>query len=251
LDPARLREQTGWRFVSLAMTLSGPIEQLAAARWLVNHHDGKTAPPLKGLVVGLDKTWCQSDGKIDTPQPFPHWLYSENALDYVAALFNMRSVDAAVHKLKVVFGAEPRLRRDGYRDLELLLAGDGPAVAADLEKSSRAVAAAGTGDFAAVRMLREFLPTTPAATAVVFVFVPHYAPDLPLPETPAARELDQCKTAYREIAANRPHTVVIDYLKIDALTSDRRNFWDRVHYRMPIAQLIETDIAAAFHSAGG
>jgi len=251
LDPARLLEQTNWRFVSLAMTLTRPVEQLAVARWLARHHDGKRKPALKALVIGLDKTWCQADGKIDTPQPFPHWLYGDNTLDYVAALFNMRSINAAIRKLKVISGAEPRMRPDGYRNLELLLAADGPAVGADLDLSVHATAASGTGNFAAVRMLSEFVPMVPATTVVVLVFVPHYAADLPLSDTAASREIDQCKAAYGEIAANRPNTVILDYLKTDGLTSDRGNFWDRLHYRMPIARLIETDIAAVVRGAHG
>lgn len=251
LAPARLLEQTGWRFVSLAMMQSGPIAQLAVARWLVRHHDGKGEPALKALVIGLDKTWCQADGKIDTQRPFPHWLYSDSTLDYVVALFNMRSVEAAIRKLKVISGAEPRLRPDGYRNLELLLANDGPAVAADLDASFRAVAASGTGNFAAARMLWEFVPAVPATTILVLVFVPHYAADLPLPETAASHEIEQCKAAYQEIAANRPNTVILDYLKVNELTSDRRNFWDRLHYRMPIARLIETDIATALRDISG
>ena len=62
LDPERLTELTGWRFVSLTMTYTGPTEQLAIARWLVRHHDGIRGPALKGLVLGIDTTWCQSDG---------------------------------------------------------------------------------------------------------------------------------------------------------------------------------------------
>jgi len=251
LDPARLLEQTGWHFVSLAMTLSGPPEQLPVARWLIRHHDGKSAPPLKALIIGLDKTWCQSDGKLDELEPFPSWLYSNDAIDYVSAMFNMRGVDAAVHKIKVVLGLEPPLRADGYRNLELLLAGDGPKVAADLNKGVRPVDAAGPPDFAAVPLLRDLLRSAPNTTIVVLVFVPHFISDFPMPGTPAERRLDLCKGAYRDIAAERERTVVLDYLKDDEMTNDRRNFWDRGHYRMPIAKLIEKDISAAMLKVAG
>jgi hypothetical protein len=251
IDPARLTEQTGWRFVSLTMTYSGPVEQLATARWLLGHHDGATAPPLKGLVIGLDASWCQSDGKLDMRQPFPFWLYGESRFEYVRSLANMHGIEAALHKLKVMLGTERQFRPDGYNNFEPEIAGREAAAAADLNKGSRTVAATGTGDFAAVPLLRDFLPNLPATTAVALVFMPHYFVDLPVPGSPAAQESDLCKAEFRELAASRANTTVIDLLKDDDLARDRRNFWDRNHYRMPIARLIENKIADAFHQAGG
>lgn len=245
LSPERLTELTGWRFVSLTMTFTGPTEQLATARWLVRHHDGVHGPELKGLVLGIDTTWCQADGKLDMVQPFPFWLYGDSAIEYLRSLINMRGFNAVVHKIRVMTGAERPFRSDGYIDFEPELRTREAAAAKDFAIGSRAVAATGAGDFAAARLLRDFLPIVPATTTVALVMVPHYYIDLPVPGTPAAEELEACKAKFHEIAAERPHTVVLDFRNDDELTRDRRNFWDRNHYRMPIAKMIERETAAA------
>ncbi|HWB49879.1 MAG TPA: hypothetical protein VG651_12275 [Stellaceae bacterium] len=245
ISPERLAALTGWRFVSLTMTFSGPTEQLAAARWLVRHHDGVHGAALKALVFGIDSSWCEADGKLDMAEPFPFWLYSDSAIEYLRSLINMRGVDAVVHKLRMMAGAEPPLRADGYSNFEPEYATHEAAGAADLALGARPVAATGTGNFAAVPLLRDFLAIVPKTTSIAFVVVPHYYIDLPIPATPAAAEAEQCKAGYREIAASRPHTALLDFRKDDAIARDRRNFWDRNHYRMPIARMLEKHIAAA------
>ncbi len=245
VSPERLTELTGWRFVSLTMTFTGPTEQLATARWLLRHHDGVHGPALKGLVLGIDTTWCQANGKLDIAQPFPFWLYSDSTIEYLRALINMRGFDAVVHKIRVMTGAERPFQSDGYVDFEPELRTREAAAAKDFAIGSRGVAATGIGDFAAVPLLRDFLPTVPATTSVALVMVPHYYIDLPVPGTPAAEEAELCKAKYREIAAARGRTVVLDFRKDDELTRDQRNFWDRNHYRMPIAKMIERETAAA------
>ncbi len=249
LNPERLTALTGWRFVSLTMTYTGPTEQLAVARWLIRHHDGVSAPALKALVMGIDSTWCQSNGKLDQAQPFPFWLYGQSRIAYLEALINMRGFDAVVHKIRVMTGAERPFRADGYVDFEPELRQREAKAAEDFAKGYRPSAAAGTGDFAAVPLLRDFFAVAPASTKIALVMVPHYYVDLPIPGTPAADELDQCKANYRALAAGRPNTVLLDYRKDDSLARDQHNFWDRNHYRMPIAQMIERETAAALQSA--
>lgn len=247
VSPERLTVLTGQRFVSLTMTFTGPTEQLATARWLIRHHDGTTAPSLKTLVFGIDTTWFESDGKLKMAQPFPFWLYSDSRWAYLRSLVNMRGFDAAVHKLRMMTGAEHPFTADGYVNFEPELATREAAAAHDFEIGSRLVAAQGSGDFAAVPLLRDFLRDVPAATDIVLVIVPHYYIDLPNPGTPAAAEADLGKAKFRELAASRPNTFVLDFRNDGELARDRHNFWDRNHYRMPIAKLIERQIAAVLH----
>jgi hypothetical protein len=124
------------------------------------------------------------------------------------------------------------------------------AAARDLDIGVRPAAAQGSGDFAAVPLLRDFLRDVPATTQIVLVMVPHYYVDLPIPDTPAAAEIDLGKAKFRELAAERPNTFVLDFRNDGELARDRHNFWNRNHYRMPIARLIEAQIAAALHRDG-
>ena len=251
ISPARLTEFTGWRFVSLTMTFTGPTEQIAVARWLVRHHDGATAPALKAIVFGIDTSWCQSDGKLTMHEPFPFWLYSDSRIEYLKALVNMNGFNAVWHKLRVMTGAERPFQTDGYVDFEPEYSTHEASGERDLDTSQRFEAAQGTGNFAAPPLLLDFLQTIPATTDVALVMMPHYYMDLPVPGSPAAREAEQCKAAYREIAAHRPNTFVLDFRKDDEMARDRKNFWDRNHYRMPISRFLEKQIAGAFGKGQG
>lgn len=251
IDPARLTEMTGVRFVSLAIPATGPIEQLAVARWLVRHHEGVSGPALQALVIGLDARWCQGAGQLDVRDPFPFWLYGDSGFAYVRGLLNLRGVEAAERKVRLILGIEKRLRADGYRDFEPELARNEAAAAADFAQGNRGFDAAGGDTLDAVRRLRDFLAGAPATTSLVLVFVPRYSVTLPAPGSLAEQRSDACKAAFRQLAARRPHTAVVDFLKDGEIARDRRNFWDRVHYRKPIAHLIEDEIAAALHAAAG
>jgi hypothetical protein len=251
IDPARLAELTGPRFVSLAIPATGPIEQLAVARWLVRHHDGVSGPVLQALVIGLDARWCQGGGQLDVRDPFPFWLYGDSGFAYVRGLLNLRGVEAAERKVKLTLGIEKRLHADGYRDFEPELARNETAAAADFAEGNRGFDAAGGDTLDAVARLRDFLAGVPATTSLVLVFVPRYSITLPAPGSPAGQRSEACKAAFRQLAAGRPHTAIVDFLKDGEIARDRRNFWDRVHYRKPIAHLIEDEIAAALRAVAG
>jgi len=250
IDPARLTELTESRFISLAIPATGPVEQLAVARWLVRHHDGVARPPLQALVLGMDMRWCQGEVQLDVHDPFPFWLYGDSGIDYVRGVLNMRGLGAAVRRVKVMLGVERGLRRDGYRDFEPELARNEAAAATDFANGSQGFDAADSDHLDAVSRLHDFLAGVPATTAVALVFLPRYYLTLPAPRSPAEHRSAQCKAAFRELAAGRPHTAVVDFLKDGEIARDRRNFWDRVHYRKPIAHLIEDEIAAALRGAG-
>lgn len=251
IDPARLTEMTGPRFVSLAIPATGPIEQLAVARWLVRHHDGLSGPALQALVIGLDLHWCQGAGQLDVQDPFPFWLYGDSRFGYVRYLLNLRGVEAAERKVKLMLGIEKRLRADGYRDFEPELARNEAAVTADFAQGNHGFDAGGGDSFDAVGRLRDFLAGVPPTTSLVLVFVPRSSITLPASGSPAKQRSERCKAAFRQLAAGRPHTAFLDFLKDGEIARDRRNFWDRIHYRKPVAHLIEDEIAAALRAAAG
>jgi hypothetical protein len=42
------------------------------------HHPGTA---LRGMVIGINQSWCRGDGQIELTNPFPFWLYADSALD--------------------------------------------------------------------------------------------------------------------------------------------------------------------------
>jgi hypothetical protein len=256
IDPVRLSALTGARFVSLAIPATGPIEQLTVARWFVRHHDGRNydgraGEPLKALVFGLDARWCRGDGQLDITEPFPFWLYSDRDVDYLEHLINMNGLLAAERKLKLLLGLEAPLRADGFRHYGIPRAWTQAATETELALGTSGFDPGGSDDFAAVRRLGAFFAEVPPDASIVLLFLPRYATSLPAPGTEAERRQELCKSAFRAVAASRPRTIVIDLLLDGDMVRDSRNFWDRVHYREPLADKVEDAAAAALHSVAG
>jgi len=243
LDPSQLTSLTGLRFVSLAIYGTGPVEQLAVANWLATHHRGATA--MKALVIGLDVTWCRGDGQLQPLHPFPFWLYADNSLSYVAHLVNLKVFEAVGRRLKLLLGLTTRLRSDGYRKGYDFNRVWNPTIpAADFAAGTEGFAPGGR-DFAAADRLDAFFRELPSETGMVLVFLPRHHSSLLPPGSAAAGDEDACKERFRELAARRGRAVVVDLLHDGPIARADENFWDRIHYRGPVARVIEFDIADA------
>lgn len=249
LDPVRLTQITGVPFVSLALAATGPIEQLAVAHWLVRHHDGKRGALLKAMVIDIDSRWCRGDGTIELTNPFPFWLYGDSRLTYAENLVGLGTFGAVGKKLKLMLhiGHTQALRPDGYREYD----SDWPwNTAADLRLGMEHFHLLGE-NFAGAAKLAAFLPEVPPETVVILLFPPRYYTALPAPGTLDAEQTAACKQTYRDIAATRPRTVVLDFLKDDPLVHVDEYFLDRAHYLRPITDKVEDAIAATIKTNGG
>jgi hypothetical protein len=238
LDPERLTHLTGKHFVSLAVPGTGPLEQLAIADWFRRRHRGEDLT----MVFGLDSTWCTTEKPIPIIYPFPFWLYSSSRLDYALGMMRYKSIEAAIRKVKMLRGRERSAARDGYHDYDTGHAWNG----LELESAEPAPERDSTSDtgFSAPPPLKNFLATLAPGTRVVLVEVPRHADTLPHTEE-AVHHLASCKSAYRAIADARPNTVMLDFLVDDAMTRNDENFWDSVHYRGPVARVLEQKIASS------
>ena len=63
------------------------------------------------------------------------------------------------------------------------------------------------------------------------------------PGTVAAAGTQACNARCKRLVAGRPHSNFIDYRVDNALTRDRANFADFIHYRAIIARRMEQGIA--------
>jgi hypothetical protein len=73
LDPYRLSEGTGLRFIQLSLPKLGPQEQLVLMRWVMSQH-----PDYGALVIVTDPTWCSPDPDRPLENPFPFLMYGGN-----------------------------------------------------------------------------------------------------------------------------------------------------------------------------
>ena len=243
LDPARISAASGRAVVSLTVPGTGPREQLAIADWFLRNHPGDAT---RGLVFGIDARWCRGDGRLELTNPFPFWLYSESTIDYALNMMRLKSVEAAMRKVKLLLGREPAAPPDGYSNYETGRIWDAAAARHRLgEEATEAAFGGGTGsDFAAVTLLQQFLMRVPQTAEVILVRPPRHHTAHPLPGSAAAEHQEACRQAFGMLAATRPRTRLLDFLS-RPLDEDAEAFWDLIHYRASVARRIEDAIAAA------
>jgi hypothetical protein len=246
LDPARLSAATGIRFVSLAIPGTGPREQLTVARWFLSHHPGVGNGAPRAIVFGLDRSWCEGDGRLKLANPFPFWLYSPNVFDYVRGMLQMRTVESAHRKIELILGRESPLRPDGYSDYENgVVWNSAAAERASARTDDGQIEASEPPNFAAVALLRNFFGELAANTKVILLLPPRYVSSLPAAGSPAAQIEGECKASYRRLVDSRTRTKLIDFAIDNELARSNLNFWDLIHYRATVARQIEATITAA------
>ncbi|CAO3433981.1 hypothetical protein [Azospirillum doebereinerae] len=247
IDPERLSASTGGRFVSLTTPGTGPVEQLAMARWFVAHHRDR----IGALVIGLDQLWCRPDGDLAPPNPFPFWLYAPDRWTYVAGLLKPDNLKYAWRRLGMLAGSIPAARVDGYDDYDQGRVWRAEEVEARLAEAGpwNVERLAGEPLFPGVGLLGAFLSDLPRGTAVSLVFTPMHARALPAPGSPGESLMARCKTAYRALAKDSGAVAVVDLLKRSALADEKENFWDLTHYRGPVARVVEETIVASLIGA--
>ena len=252
VDPARLSELSARKAVSLAVPGTGPLEQLAIADWFLRHH--RNTPQL-AMVIGIDSTWCTTEDPIPITNPFPFWLYSPSRLEYARNMMNYKSIEAALRKVKMLANLDRKARPDGYHDYDpghpwhkpdfSSPISQGDFVLAQGESATDTDIGGSAASFTAAPLLRGFLRTLDGGVRVVLVVLPRHKSGLPPPGSAAGEKLDRCKAAYRALVQSRFGARFLDFLVDSEMVRTDENFWDKVHFRGPVARLVEDQLATA------
>jgi hypothetical protein len=255
ISPERLKKATGLDFVQMSVPGSGPKEQLALIDWFLSHRREQA----KALLVSIDETWCTSDPALLDERPFPFWLYAASPLEYVRGLLRWEVLEEVPPRLAYLMGmSAERARPDGYwdYDAEYTQRGDKMAAAHRRELEAKPYANAqrherdpsvGVRDFPAADRIGIVAASLPEDAALILIVPPLYKNWLPPEGTEQAFRLRACTAAIMGAAQNgHARTALIDW-RIDR-PEIRKPAWffDKVHYRQPIAQAMEADIAEAF-----
>jgi len=244
-SPDELKAKTGLAFVSLIAPASGPKETLALIDWFLRHRQ----TPAKALVIGIDSYWCTADPALPNDRPFPFWLFSRSAGEYLLGLLRYDVFEEMTHRLRYLLVTAPkRARPDGYWDYT-----EGYEIQGALEESGRqrlgkhfdTSGANATGPFPAATQLAALLEAAPAGLPLVLVRPPVYRSALPAQGSAEPAADAACHAAFRELAEKRPLTTLVDMRLDSPLTRDPANFFDQTHYRQNVARLVESEIAAA------
>ncbi|ACA19832.1 conserved hypothetical protein [Methylobacterium sp. 4-46] len=242
LDPQALGRAFPGRFANLAMNAATPWEQMQLARFFLGRVRARA------VILGLDASWCDpaADEKRLTFRPFPPWLYGEDApWRGLLAQWNLQSLEIAGRVLLHRLGRmRERIRGDGY---EVFTPPEATYDAARAAAHIRAMAAAqlptapqpaGPGrTFPALVWLDGFLAAAPSDALKVAAFMPAHVAVQPRPGSPEAAQEAACK---EEVAAigRRHGATVVDFRIPSPVTARDANYWDALHYRLPIAERV-------------
>jgi hypothetical protein len=252
LDPDLLNRLFNVRFANLAMSDARAWEQQTMLDLFV-----RTVGPPKTLIVGLDGVWCDqaADRHRITFRGFPEWLYDERPWKGFHHLLNFNTLEIAGRLVGYHLGLYPeRIRYDGYdrfvppeseydpvraHNSIWLDASDASAAAQPrLSFDERNLLA-----FPALTWLDKALERLPSSQKILS-FMPVHIAAQPIPGTRDADIENDCKARITMIGRKYGATVV-DWRINSAITRNDANYWDRLHYRVPVATRIAEEIATA------
>jgi hypothetical protein len=256
IDPDRLNEGLGGRFINLSLTDGHAWEQLELLRLVLSRN-----PEPRTLLFTIDWVWCVPDlTRTETQiRRFPLWIYRDVSWSNLWRVLNVEALSHSVRTLRYFVGNyRPTIRANGYwaftpreasYNLETArtkIYGQGPRapqppvvppeVVSDADRSA--------WSFPALDRLDGMLARLPAATRVLFVSMPVHAAVQPRAGSIEHQREAVCKQAIARVAASRNSTL-IDFRIPSEVTRADENYWDPLHYRVSIARRLEQSIAAA------
>ena len=254
LDPELLNESFGARFANLAMDSATAWEQKKMLELFM-----RDAGPPKALIVAIDAVWCGADADRQriTFRGFPDWLYDSNPWNDYLYLFNSPTLEIAGRLTGYHLGLYPeRVRYDGYQvfvppEAEYDLAqarrhiwgNRTPQLPPDLPLPALSPEERQALSFPALAWLDAGLAAMPASSTKILAFMPVHIAAQPWPGTRAAAIEGECKARIADIARARGATV-IDWRIASPLTSNDANYWDNLHYRVPVATRLARQLGA-------
>jgi hypothetical protein len=95
------------------------------------------------------------------------------------------------------------------------------------------------------QLLVEMLDSLPPETVKILAVVPYHIFSQPLPRTPADAVWAECKRRLASMAAARANVHLVDFMIESPITTRDENYWDPLHFRMPIADRLSDAMAEA------
>jgi hypothetical protein len=242
LNPAELSQAAGMHFVQLAAPAVYPLGQLAVLDFFIRQHRHVGA-----VAIVVDAPWCTHDPRMPMANPFPFWLYENDALAYVGGSFSWHGIYHAVLRVMIALGRKKRFLPDGFASYEDYTPLTQHPVVPQQQVPVASPAFTGRIDdsFPAAALLEAEIKKLPEDAAVVLLMPPTFYTIVPSPGSRDAAEHEACKAAFKPIVAGRPRSNFIDYRIDNSLTRDPLNFLDLIHYRATIADKIQRGIAAS------
>ncbi|ATU71686.1 hypothetical protein SXCC_01767 [Gluconacetobacter sp. SXCC-1] len=251
MQPALLDRALGGHFLSMAMNSASPWEQGRVLDAFLRSH-----PAPRTVMIGVDAAWChERPGSLTSPnRPWPEWMYGHPAWQGYLHMASLYALQEAANEFLWMTGHKAqRFGTDGYASF---VPPDGTYDPARVQAAfahwappdnTQAPPGMAQTPPASMRLLATMLARLPAGTLKILWFPPASATLHGMTGSIAAARLQACRLGVAALAARTPDAIALDFNHDSALTTERNNFWDPLHYRIPVAHRLVAAIAAALH----
>ncbi len=254
LRPAALEELFGGRFANLAMDASTAWEQYRLTQFFLAH-----TPHPRTLLIGLDAVWCSVDADTArvTKRGFPEWMFDENPWNDLPRLLNKTAAEIAGRRIATALNLNrAKIASNGYEvftppeskydivKVERELYGPDGAAPANAAAYVASDAERAGWRFPALAWLAELLAQSSRWERIVLMFPPPHVTGMPQAGSPGAAREAECKARITALAQPRGMAVV-DFRVPSPISREARNYWDKLHYRVGIAERLVADLGRA------
>ena len=242
LQPAQLDPLFRARFANLSMNSATAWEQTRMLQVFLQAHPRPCA-----VLVGLDAEWCGPAAPRITGRPFPEWMYGASPWRGYREILTPYAVQEAANQFAVMVGLKrQRYGSDGYTPFVPDDAAYDPArvdaAFARWPPTDPAPAGNDRFEFPAHALLRDALGAVPPGTRTVLFFVPYHISRHGGAGTREAARWAACKADAAAIA-RAAGAELLDFMRPSPVTQDRSNYWDPLHYRVPVAAWLARALA--------
>jgi hypothetical protein len=251
LDPQALDRALGGHFASFSMPSMTAWEQIQVIDFF-----RRTVAIPRAVLIGLDHEWCdRAAGAHGRDAGFPSWAYDDNPWNDFLYLLNAVTLETAGRTVGRLIDLYPeKLRADGfeifvppestydYANAHVRLWGQGgpapgprppPMVLSEAERSVIV--------FPTLPWLDQGLAELPGSTRKLLFFTPVHVLAQPSPGSYLEAVESECKARIADLARRRG-AILVDWRIASALTTEATNYWDWLHYRLPIAYRMIDDL---------
>ncbi|MBE7729991.1 hypothetical protein [Komagataeibacter sp. FXV3] len=250
IQPAVMDRALGTHFLNMSMNSASPWEQARELDTFLRAH-----PSPRIVMIDVDAAWChERPGSLTSPnRPWPEWMYGHPAWTGYLHMASLYALQEAANQFLWLVGLKAqRFGLDGYTsfvppdDQYVRLQGRVQAAFdhwAPPDNTPAPPGMAGTPP-ATMALLDSMVGRMPASTIRILWFPPASAFLHGTAGGIASTRLQACRLGVERIAAHRPNVIALDFNHDSPLTENRDNFWDPLHYRIPVARRLMADITA-------
>ena len=248
LNPSQLNPLFQSSFVNLAMNSPTAYEQLKIFELFRRTHEN-----IKYVIFGIDETWCDANANPDkfTFRPFPPWLYDNSEFNDYLYLLSGRGLENSVRMIEYWLGKrKAKFSGDGY---DVFVGDDGRYdlnkainnIYGNNEQKSILEEKVRNNDFQIDRNAKYKFPVQEMylskmgnslsdETVKIFMFVPYHVKNY----YSKINIFEACKKEIVDLASSYRNSYVIDFMFPSGITTEDSNYWDVLHYRIGIADML-------------